>query len=224
MLRMWALLPLGRTLMVRFVGTAAATALAVGALVAVAALVEGHAPRREALVMVAPLAGLVGAAWTLGGWRAGREDVALAGLGVAPGWASGWLLVLAAPFLWAGAGAEAEAGGEANSASGWALALAPGEVRASSPDGSFHWSWPTAAATEVPSPLHVSPSALPAPTTRSTPPRPPSPWPTYLLRLACAALLIGWLTRRATPPGPATVIVGATIAFVGSQLLSRLIA
>lgn len=264
---MWALLPIGWSLTVRFAATAAVTALAAVTLVAVAALVEGHPPRAAALWMAAPIAGLCAAGWTLGGWRAGREDVALAALGVPPAVAAAWVVALAAPLLWPS--------GARPLAADRTLALGPGEVTATGPDGAWRWRWTAAgvvvepadaidaasdrrgasppppaahrspaaraapaalappAADESPAARAAppslappaaprSPAALAPPRARSAPAAPPARWPGFALRLAAAALLAAWLVTRAVPPGPAAVVTGATIAFVGSHLLARL--
>lgn len=211
---MWALAPLASALALRFVATAAVTALAAGALVTVAALVEGHPPRGEALGAVAPLAGLVGAAWTLGGWRSGGEDVGLAALGVSPTAAAVWLALLAAPLLWVGPGAARSTGPD--------LRLSAGEVLFDEGGSVVRWTWADDGAVVV---THGDARAvlppLPAPTTTSAGEidglSPGVP------RLVVAALLLGWLVRRRTTPGPALVLTGATIAFVGSHLWVRLI-
>ncbi len=216
---MWALAPLASALALRFAATAAVTALAAGALVTVAALVEGHPPRGEALWAVAPLAGLVGAAWTLGGWRSGGEDVGLAALGITPAVAAVWLVLLAAPLLWVGPGAARSTGPD--------LRVRPGEVvfdaGHDAGHGAVRWSWTDDGAVVVTrGEARAVLPPLPSPTTISTV-RELDGLPPGVPRLACAALLLGWLVRRRATPGPALVLIGATIAFVGSHLWVRLI-
>lgn len=213
---MVALAPLACALALRFAATAAVTAFAAAALVTVAALVEGHAPGTAALGAVAPLAGMVGAAWTIGGWRSAGQDVGLAGLGVAPAVTAGWLALLAAPLLWVGPGAAPVDGPE--------LRLSPTEVALDAGGASVRWRW-----TERGVVVHrdggdagvVLPHLTP-PTTRSSAP-PPERLPAGAQRLLVAGLLLGWLAMRREVPGPAVVLIGATIAFVGSQLWVRLV-
>lgn len=67
------------------VGTSAGLAVAVAAVAALAAAVDGHPPEPAALLRSSlPAAGLGGLAFTLSRWRRERADVALATLGLRP--------------------------------------------------------------------------------------------------------------------------------------------
>ncbi|MEZ4463161.1 MAG: hypothetical protein R3F43_01235 [bacterium] len=77
--------PLALALAARLLLAQLAVIAALGALVAVAALIEGHAPDGARLRLVAVGGGAaLGAAWTLAAWRQAAGDVALAALGVRP--------------------------------------------------------------------------------------------------------------------------------------------
>ncbi len=66
-------------------GTSAGLAVAVAAVAALAAAVDGHAPEPVALLRSSlPAAGLGGLAFTLSRWRRERADVALSALGLRP--------------------------------------------------------------------------------------------------------------------------------------------
>ncbi len=76
--------PLGAFVLAQ-AGTSAGLAVAVAAVTALAAAVDGHAPEPGALLRSSlPAAGLGGLAFTLARWRRERADVALAALGLRP--------------------------------------------------------------------------------------------------------------------------------------------
>lgn len=215
---MWILLPPARALAWRFAVSAAAVALAAAALLTVAALAEGRGPRIETLRAVAlPLAAALGAAWTLGGWRAERADVAAAALGIPPRRAALWLALLAAPLLAAAPGAAPDPGD-------WRIAVQPGRVEAGGPEGAVTWRW-TATGVERAlgdgTPTILPP--MPAPRVTLGGARPPTRAPGWALRCGALLLALGWLTLGATPPGPTRVVAAAVGAFAAGHLGVRLL-
>ncbi len=217
---MWSALPLARSVFGRFVRAAAATAAAAAVLLTAAALVEGHPPRIDTLrAVVGPLAGALGAAWALGGWRRDRADVAAAALGHR-GWATPLMLsALAAPLLML---APLARDGERPR-----MVIAPDRVTAQLPGGPVEWRWAAGAIERRRGggpPMRMP--RLPAPRRHAPPPRDPSPLLIagrgLVARLGALALLLGWLARGPAP-GPPRVVLAATAAFVAGHGLATLV-
>lgn len=202
-------------LILRQLGATLAVAAAAAALVSVAALVEGHAPRPATLAaVVPPVAALAGAAWTLAAWRAEGGDVALANLGVPPHRMALVLALVAAPALWV---TGAPAGGEPTAQ----LTLAPGRLVASGPGlapVSVRWSNEGAQRDDTGERF----PGLPAPTTAPDPPPAAAPgWPAPA-RCGLLALLLLWLAHRADPPGLTPVLAGVALTFAAGHGLALL--
>ena len=195
----------------RLYRTQVAVALALGGLVVAAALVEGHAPdpwRLRALALGGAAA--LGGAWVLAAFRRERGDVALAALGVAPGWAAVVCLAAALPTL-------ALAGGRPEAPAG---RLAPHRIEL--PGGAVTFErgalGPTARRTDLAGEASVW-TEFPAPANHPT----HRFDYTFLARTLALALALGWLGRRAHPPDvPAALAAGtlATLAGLAPALLA----
>jgi hypothetical protein len=185
----------------------AAVFAAVATLLSVAALVEGHAPSLRALASAGLVAaGLLGAAWVLGRWRAEGGDVALANVGVPPGRV---LLLLFATSLPALALAPAP---RRPAATGWTIGLSPDAVRVAHPAGALDVTWAGGVARR--SDTGDVFAGLPPPAS-SDGPRPSAPWAAPAVRAALLAVLLSVLGRRRAPPGPALVL-GASLAAIAA--------
>lgn len=192
--------PLALALVGRLLLAQLAVIAALGVLVSVAALVEGHPPGLDRLRLVAVGGGAaLGAAWTLAAWRRAAGDVALAALGVPPGRVVGLLCLAAAPALAAAGGPAREPG----------LIVDATTLRL--PGATVRWVDGVATRSDVAAPF----PGLPAP--GAPPAGPRSPWLLLLGRLAGLAAGLAWLARRARlPDAPAALAAGAAAALLGA--------
>lgn len=186
----------------------AAVALAAAAIGALAAVVDGHAPHPPSLVRIAlPAGALVGAAWTLTRWRSQLGDVAVASLGLRPGWFP-LLGALLAAGLCAAVPARTPRPGPSLVVLGSSLVATSGEAR-------LEVTWDAEGARR--SDTGGRWEALPPPSGTASAPDAPH-WPGWAW-LFVTPILLALLARGPRPPGLGATLTATSAALAAGYLL-----